>query len=35
MYSGFDVARDTANRLLGKAPEEDVVEEIHQIVNAG
>jgi cation diffusion facilitator family transporter len=35
MYSGFDVAKDTANRLLGKAPEEDVVEEIHQIVNAG
>ncbi|MDW7672358.1 MAG: cation diffusion facilitator family transporter [Bacillota bacterium] len=35
MYSGFDVARDTANRLLGKAPEEDVVKEIHQIVNAG
>jgi cation diffusion facilitator family transporter len=35
MYSGFDVARDTANRLLGKAPEDNVVEEIHHIVNAG
>lgn len=34
MYSGFDVARDTANMLMGKAPEEKVVEEIYQIVNA-
>lgn len=35
MYSGFDVARDTANMLMGKAPEHQVVEKIYDIVNAG
>lgn len=35
MYSGFDVAKDTANMLLGRAPEDYVVDEIHQIVNGG
>ncbi len=35
MYSGFDVARDTANMLLGRAPEDQVVDEIYEIINAG
>ena len=35
MYSGFDVARDTANMLMGKAPEDQVVEKIYDIVSAG
>lgn len=35
MYSGFDVARDTANMLLGRAPEGQVVDEIYEIINAG
>jgi len=35
MYSGFDVARDTANMLLGRAPEDQVVDEIYKIINAG
>lgn len=35
MYSGFDVARDTANMLVGKAPEDQVVEKIYDIVSAG
>ena len=33
MYSGFDAAKDTATQLLGKAPEDHVVDEIYAIVN--
>jgi cation diffusion facilitator family transporter len=35
MYSGFDVAKDTINLLLGSAPDPQVVERINQIVNSG
>ncbi|MEN1761619.1 MULTISPECIES: cation diffusion facilitator family transporter [Anoxynatronum] len=33
MYSGFDAAKDTATSLLGKAPEDHVVDAIYDIVD--
>lgn len=35
MYSGFSIARDTVNLLLGHAPDHKVEEKIYQIVTSG
>ncbi len=35
MYSGFDIARDTINLLLGLAPDKDIENKIIEIISSG